>query len=134
MGLYNCAANYPFDPAGSAMAGVGICKREADDRWYGYTCDGSSGSATYTDLVIGSTTGVIQKFRVELHGSGSPYGAKARFFINGTLKAEVATNLPPVGTPLQITEGGGSTGASSITGRIGALRLISNRWDASPAV
>ncbi len=70
-----------------ATAGVGNWKCET----------GNGGVSTSTDSgVAANTTGTApaQRWRIELHGSGSPYGSKARFFINEALVAQNTTNLP----------------------------------------
>jgi hypothetical protein len=60
----------------------------------------AGGAATSVDSgvtpVVGSDPSGGQLFRVELHGSASPYGQCALFFINGALVAVSTTNIPSV--------------------------------------
>lgn len=58
--------------------------------WMIFTSNGTTFTATQTTVPFTSS---ITSFRIELHMSGSPYGSKARVFINGTL-TEVTATLP----------------------------------------
>lgn len=63
-----------------------------DTTWYIRTADGSSSSRVNTGVTIDTTN--MQKFRMELYGANSPYGALARVFINGKGPYDYTSNLP----------------------------------------
>lgn len=60
--------------AGSNVSGV------SNSNWWMQNGKGSAATTTDTGVATALT---VTKFRLEIHGSGSPYGASTRFFING---------------------------------------------------
>jgi len=97
---------------------------------------GASATTTVDTGVALSSTAAMVRFRIELHSSGSPYGAKARFFINGTLVAEITTNLPALSsTKLSIVFQTGNNGTTTAnTLNIGPMVLAHNRTLAMDAL
>lgn len=87
-----CGAKDPTAPAG----GFAWFKRASTDtNWRCQTNDG----ATTNDLDSGvAPTTAYQRFRIEVHGSATPYGAATvRFFINEALVQTSTSNLPTAG-------------------------------------
>lgn len=66
------------------------------------------------------------RMRIELHGSASPYGAKARFFINGTRVAEITTHLPAATLYLAFEANNTNTAAQTLS--VGGVHTVWNRY------
>jgi hypothetical protein len=79
-----------------------------DGKVYAHTADGVN--HTNTELVGVTTLTTFQTFRIEYE-----YGVAARFYINGVLKATIATTLPTAATAIKFGVGGTGTGNSTYT-------------------
>lgn len=92
--------------------------------WHAFTAN--AGVATDVDTTVAAATGVAavpDRLRVEWHGSGvsEDGNSMARFYVNGVLRSEIATNLPVVGTNIYLilairTRTGGGGGGVIQTG------------------
>ncbi len=85
------------DPTLGANAGPGELTYALFDtvgggNWKARSANGGGPTATDTGVAIAATS---HRFRVEIHGSGSPFGAAtARFFIDEQIVATHTTNVP----------------------------------------
>jgi hypothetical protein len=71
---------------------LALCRQAADTSWQLLTANGSTFTKTPSG-VTPSSGGPPDAITLELHGSGSPYGAKARLMVNGTV-VETTSTLP----------------------------------------
>lgn len=106
----------------------GIGAKDATANWQMIHGDGAT--LVYTDLGF-TTVGSIgnwNRVRIELHGSGSPYGACGRLFFNDVqVGGDMTTNIPLVGVGMTPQFGVAATGASNANSQIGPLYLTYNR-------
>jgi hypothetical protein len=109
-----------------------VGRRASDpNTWQLFTANGSALNVVDTGVAINTT--VPDRITLELHGSASPYGAKARCFINETL-IETSTNLPLTTQALNLILGGTSTGTATATLTVSPLRAVLNRYQSIPVV
>lgn len=94
------------------------------NNWQCETCNGTTTTTVDSGVAASPTSDPSgARLRIELHGSGSPYGSKARFFINGAKVAEITATLPPASPYLlafQVT--------SNNNGYVGAVHCAWNRF------
>jgi len=93
------------------------------------------GVATSVDTGVAPTVGTFpaQRVRIELHGSTSPYGNVARFFINETLVTTISTNMPTTTMGISC----GAHNISSASGQalnIGPIYMTWARYASLPAL
>ena len=69
-----------------------------------------------------------QRFRIELHGSATPYGACARFFINEKLVAVITTSLPTNILRPQFSVENTNVVAGNALAYLGSVYATWNRW------
>jgi hypothetical protein len=99
-------------------------KTSANTNWQAVTI--SAGTSTKTDTGVPPVSNTPQRFRMEYHGSASPYGAATvLFFINDVLVATSTTNVT-VNQSLSISFLGARTAANSTHVNLGMVRLIQN--------
>lgn len=84
--------------------------------WRAYSTSGGVGGLS-TDLGVAPAVGTVptQRLRLEVHGSASPYGSKARFFVNDVRVGEFALTIPSAAMGLwagSTITGGASSGAT----------------------
>jgi hypothetical protein len=72
---------------------LALCKQAADTAWQLLTANGSTFTKTPSGVTASTTLGSPDVITLELHGSASPYGAKARLVVNNTV-VETASTLP----------------------------------------
>jgi hypothetical protein len=111
---------------------AGFVKRSTDTNWQAVT----GGGGTITDTGVAPSLSNNQRFRIELHGSATPFGTEALFFINDVLVATITTNVP-VGTTdlyLQIAMDVTGTTAANQSLWVGPMLAVWNRWLSLPAV
>ncbi len=113
------------DAAGSIA--IAFRKSSAETNWRAYAFDGST--TTNQDTTVVPTAGVYptQRFRLELHGSASPYaGMKARFFINETLTNTLTSALASGAYTLFFNNT--ASGATQNDLCVGPIRAVWNRY------
>lgn len=140
LGLVDIANAGSTAPAAGA-SGAFRCqlgKRTGDTNWQAITGDGTT--VAFTDLGVVATAGVWTRIRIELHGSGSPYGACARFFINDVqVGGNITTHVPsaPTITTGSVPEFGvwATAGSNNAVASVSGLYVTYNRTGLSlPAV
>jgi hypothetical protein len=83
--------------------------------------------------VTPSAPGTLDRVTLELHGSASPYGAKARLFVNDNLAVESTTALPNASMGFMV--GGTATGAVAFAElMVSPMRAIWNRVITFPVI
>jgi hypothetical protein len=131
IGLSSSGTTNVGTPLASANQ-VTIGRRSSDpNTWQLFTANGTTLNVVDTGVTINTT--VPDRITLELHGSASPYGARARCFINETL-IETSANLPLTTTALNLILGGTSTGTATATLTVSPLRTIFNRYQSIPVV
>lgn len=102
--------------------------------WQVQTQNGVGANTTTADSTVALATNTIVSLRVELHGSATPYGACARFFVNGVLKNTIATNIP-AGQAMYLAM---SFNSFDTTGgrffQVGGVSCVINRFASSPGL
>lgn len=109
---------------------IKIYKTAANANWIFKTYE-SLGAGT--DVNTGVVANGYQKFRIEVHGSGAPGGAKAICFIDGVLRAVITTNLPG-GQQMCIITYLRQTGAVAKSVAVSPMRFRAFRASADPAL
>jgi hypothetical protein len=89
------------DPFASGKNSFGICKRGGttnDTIWQIVTNTGT-GASTFTPLTgMSMANNTLNRFRMEFHGSSSPFGKCLRVFVDGVLRGTVASAGLPAAT------------------------------------
>ncbi len=103
--------------------------------WKCQTANGGAPTSTDSGVSIDFVgTAPAQRWRIELHGSGSPYGSMGRFFINEVLVAENATTLPASTTLYLVFGASGASTADPITLHFGPVLATWNRFLTLPSL
>lgn len=125
------------DPSAAASGFAWFKKASTDTNWQCQCGQGApGGTVTNTDSgvvpVPESSGNGLQRFKIELHGSATVYGAqRVMFYIDDALVATITTNIPTV---TQYLAFGGITTATSGTMHdisIGTITLDNNRFVAA---
>lgn len=87
-----------------------------------------------TDTGIPVVANQVVQLRVELHGSGSPYGACARFAINGVVKATLTTNLPTAQALFATAVGKSRDTTANRFLQVGGNSVVANRYVSAPGL
>ena len=113
--------------AGRALDGVWFTT--VGGNWVGAAVNGGTQTLTAAGPAFNSLQ--IYAFKIELYGSGNPGGARANFYIDGTLVGTITTNLPT--HILKFAFGGLTTAAGSSGTWLGAggIRAVWNLNDLS---
>lgn len=79
-----------------------LVRQSADTQWYLLTGDTSNTTKTPTGVTPASAVGTVNRVFMELHGSASPCGTRARVFIDGNLVIDSGsiTHMPTVDQPM----------------------------------
>lgn len=110
---------------GAVDHGVGFYKTPSSSNWFAKTNDGTS---TNTDTGV-AVSGSFQHLRIELYGSSTAGGARALFYIDGSLVATHTTNIPAANDDLYVEtmlKNTNATGAAT-TVVVGPVRVSLNR-------
>jgi len=112
---------------GGATSGAFFQASNANANWQCITSEGASNAQVDSGVAV-SFAGQDQmaSFRIEIHGSGSPYGAKVRFFISGKLVAETTTHQPAGALMFGMFVNAGAA-SSGITAGIGEVVIAANK-------
>lgn len=123
------------DPNSPASGYAWFRKSNGDTNWQCETNDGATTTTVGTSVAPTTDSTALQRFRIEIHGSATPYGAATvRFFINETLVATSTTHLP---TAAQYVTFAGLCTAGPGTGHelmVGTVSLSSNRFSTTGAL
>jgi hypothetical protein len=104
---------------------VAFGKRSTDTTYQLFTADGATLTPTNTTITPAVPT-VGDRIILELHGSATPYGSKARLIINDNV-TETMLNLPAVATAMPFFIGGTTIGTASTQLRVSPIRITWNR-------
>lgn len=121
------------DPNAPASGYAWFRKANGDTNWQCETNDGATTTTVNSAVAPTVDTAALQRFRIELHGASSPYGAMVRFFINETLVATSTTHLP---TAVQYVVFAGLCTAAGTAHElmVGTVSLSSNRFASTGAL
>jgi hypothetical protein len=101
-------------------------------------CTGNGSAFTKTNTVVAPNTSAADKITMEFHGSASPYGSKARMFVNGAPAPVAETNsnmLNVAGANLYFAVvGTAKSGANNGRINLSPVRVIFNRSLSIPLV
>lgn len=83
----------------------------------------NAGTPTTVDSGVANAAFTVpgQRFRIELHGTASPYAGKARFFVNETLVQTSSTNLPASSALSFVVGCSGAASSNLLTLRVGPV-------------
>jgi hypothetical protein len=111
---------------GSA-ARIGYFQSQSATNWVAQTLN-TSGNFANTGMAITTASTPNTRFRIEIQGSGSPYGtATAFYFVNEQLSA-VTANVPNnAALYLQILAAAGNPSAGAYNFVVGPMRFVCNR-------
>lgn len=108
-----------------------VGKRSSDTNYQLFSSSGSVLAAVDSGVVPASSSSPLDRITLELHGSASPYGARARLFVNEKM---VETTTVPTATAMPLLVIGTTVGTSSSGVSISPLRATWNRVLSIPAV
>lgn len=114
-----------------------LVKQAADTHWFLQTGNGSAFTKTDTTITPSTTLGAPDRVRLELHGSGSPYGSKHRVWINDALVIDASLTNPPTNTSIGMSflVAATTTGASANgVMRLSPVRMTWNRYLSQPLI
>lgn len=126
------------DPINADTQLIGLYKSYNQANWQTLAANGGIHNSTVTSPATPPTAGVFptDRFRVEIQGSGSPYGAyQAKFWINEVLVGTVAAGLLPGAQAMRFmfgccNEGGAPSG--SPLGFMSPITIMWNRFTSGP--
>lgn len=115
------------DPSVSTANGFAwFRKGSGNTNWQAEVGNGASTTTFDTGVIPTLSSSRLQRFRIEYHGSTSPYGACVRFFIDGVqVGSNVTTNMPT--QPQGFMFGDQVTGGVSGNLFVGTLSFSHNR-------
>jgi hypothetical protein len=120
-------------PSGSPDSGAqefAMVKQAADTHWF--LCTADTSNFTKTDTGISASTGVpgaVDHIAMELHGASSPYGSRARVFVNGAPAIDATpTHMPTLDLGMGIVVAVQAKNATNSGGVVvSPIRVIWNR-------
>ena len=110
-----------------ATSAAYFSKSNADTYWQCNATDGTP--ETYNTGADAPVNGTLQRFRIELHGASTPFGAStAQFYVNEHLRGSLTTHPPVAGTPLCLIFDIINSAGSAHAIQIGPVRLSYTRY------